>query len=166
MRTFASWWQGPCRRMSSIYRVGLLLRADHFRTGRVYGHTLLFFVAVLLVGMWTTRPRSPERKRGMVVAVGVMFHLPADRVWLAPELLLWPLAGWGFPTGAESDWSGLPGSLFYNPARPAQGGGRARLSRLAGPPHRPLRPVTSVPLVEDRDHHDLKGESARIPEHR
>lgn len=100
--------------------IGLLLQADQFRTGRVYGHTLLFSIGVLMVGMWTTRPRSRDRQRGMAVAVGVMFHLLLDWIWVTPELLLWPLSGWGFPTGIEGDWSGLPGSLLHNPARPAQ----------------------------------------------
>ena len=100
--------------------VGLVLHVEPFRSGRVYGHTLLFAVAILMVGMWITRPRSGARKRAIAVAVGVMFHLLLDWMWVTPDLLLWPLSGWALPTGIVGDWSGWPGSLLHNPARPAQ----------------------------------------------
>lgn len=100
--------------------VGMVLHAEPFRTGRGLGHTLLLSVAVMTVGMWVTRSRSKARRRAVAVAVGVMFHLLLDGMWTVPDLLLWPLPGWDFPTGAEGEWSGLPGSLLDQPIRLVQ----------------------------------------------
>ena len=98
----------------------LMFQSGQFGTGRVYGHTLLFSGVLLMVAVLITRPRSRNRRRGVAVAIGVLFHLLLDGTWVTPQLLLWPLSGWGFPTGIEGDWSGLPASLMGNPARAAQ----------------------------------------------
>ena len=100
-------------------------------TGRSYGHALVFALAVLVVGMWVTDRRTGNRRRAVAVAVGIMFHLLLDLMWLMPEVLLWPLAGGGLLEGGPGDWSGLPASLFGNPVRMAQeAGGLAYLIRL------------------------------------
>ena len=112
---------------------GLVRSPEPFVTGRFYGHSLLFAVAVLAVGMWATARGSPRRRRAVAAAVGIMFHLLLDAMWLWPEVLLWPLGGGGFLAGSPGDWSGLPDSLLASPLRLAQeAAGVLYLIRLAG----------------------------------
>ena len=111
--------------------IGLLPHSERLVTGRSYGHALVFALAVLVVGMWVTDRRTGNRRRAVAAAVGIMFHLLLDLMWLMPEVLLWPLAGGGLLEGGPGDWSGLPASLFGNPVRMAQeAGGLAYLIRL------------------------------------
>ena len=100
--------------------VGLARGSEPFVSGRFYGHSLLFAAAVLAVGMLVTDRDSTRRRRAMAAAVGIMFHLLLDAMWLRPEVLLWPLGGWDVLAGSPGDWSGLPGSLLGNPLRLAQ----------------------------------------------
>lgn len=88
--------------------------------GRGAGHTLLLSAVVMVLAMSVTRPRTRGRRRAVAVAVGVMFHLLLDGMWTAPELLLWPLAGWDLPSGFEAEWAGLPDSFLESPLRPVQ----------------------------------------------
>lgn len=95
--------------------VGLLRDPEPFLTGRFYGHSLSFAAAVLAVSMWATVRGSARRRRAVAVAVGIMFHLLLDAMWLWPEVLLWPLPDGGLPAGSPGDWS-----LRADPARLAQ----------------------------------------------
>lgn len=99
---------------------GLARRSEPFVSGRFYGHSLLFAAAVLAVGMLVTNRGSSRRGRAMAAAVGVMFHLLLDAMWLWPDVLLWPLGGGGVLAGSPGDWSGLRESLLDNPLRLVQ----------------------------------------------
>ena len=94
---------------------GLLRDTEPFVAGRLYGHSLFFAAAVLAVGMLATDRGSPYRKRAVAAAVGIMFHLLLDAMWLWPEVLLWPLPDGSLPAAAPGDWSLPP-----DPARLAQ----------------------------------------------
>lgn len=100
--------------------VGVVQAQEPGVTGRSYGHSLLVAVALLAVGMLTTERGGAGRKRAVVLAVGAMFHLLLDAMWLWPEVLLWPLVGGFSPAGAPGDWTGFPGSLTGDPARLVQ----------------------------------------------
>lgn len=100
--------------------IGRIIWADQFQTGRIYGHTLVFFVLVLTAVMLFTSRGTTPRQRGVALAVGVMFHLLLDGMWVTPETLFWPLFGWEFPTSVEDYWSGLLGRLFDDPLVLAQ----------------------------------------------
>ncbi len=95
--------------------IGRIIWADEFQTGRIYGHTLAFFVLVLTLVMVATRRGTVARKRGVALAVGVMFHLLLDGMWVLPETLFWPLFGWEFPPSVEDYWSGFLGRLIDDP---------------------------------------------------
>ena len=94
---------------------GLLRDPDPLLTGRFYGHSLFFAAAVLAVGMLATDRGRVGRKRAVVLAVGIMFHLLLDAMWLWPEVLLWPLPEGGLLEGRPGDWSMRP-----DPARLTQ----------------------------------------------
>ena len=100
--------------------LGVSLQTEPHRIGRGLGHTLLLAAAVMAAGMGVTRARSTARRRAVAVAVGVMFHLLLDGMWVAPDVLLWPLAGSNLPGGLEGEWSGLPASLRKHPIRLVQ----------------------------------------------
>jgi len=95
--------------------VGRVLWADTFQTGRIYGHTLLFFVLLLTAVMLITTRGTPQRRRWVALAVGVMFHLILDAMWMIPETLFWPFFGLDFPASIDDYWSGFFGRLLSNP---------------------------------------------------
>ena len=76
--------------------IGRVIWADYFQSGRIYAHTLVFFVLTLTVVMIATTRGSRGRRRWVAFSVGVMFHLILDGMWVVPETLLWPLFGWDF----------------------------------------------------------------------
>ncbi len=79
--------------------VGLFLLEEVFHSGRIMGHTLVFSLVLLGLGVWRYR-------RGRVgllsLGVGSLFHLALDQMWGEPAVLWWPLLGWSL-TG---DWTG------------------------------------------------------------
>lgn len=95
--------------------LGRILFADTYRTGRVYGHTMVFAVVVMTIGMIATRRATVARRRAITLSVGVFFHLLLDGMWTMPETLFWPLFGVEFPPGPEDYWSGLIGRLLDQP---------------------------------------------------
>ena len=94
--------------------IGSVLFTDHFDTGRIYAHTLLFAVAVLSVVMALTRRGTPARRRWMALPIGVFMHLLLDMP-LEAELLWWPFLGTEFPSFAEGALVDLVGYLLSSP---------------------------------------------------
>lgn len=63
---------------------------------RLWAHTLIFLAA--LAALSRLRPL-----RGVAwLALGVAVHLALDMIWFEPNVALWPLYGWSFPTGVQS----------------------------------------------------------------
>lgn len=91
---------------------GLVFGAGFFGTGRIFGHTLVFFAVLLAAVLLLTRRGKPSRKRWMALAVGVMFHLLLDGMWTLRDTLLWPFFGWEFPVGVPNDWTTFRWSLL------------------------------------------------------
>ena len=100
--------------------IGRIFWADYFNTSRLFGHTLLFFVVTLAVVMLVTSRGSRRRQQGLALAVGVMFHLILDAMWLIRETLLWPLFGWTFPPSLDDYWAGLLSRILSDPLLLAQ----------------------------------------------
>jgi inner membrane protein len=95
--------------------IGSILFHDVFGAHRLFGHTLLFPVALLVAAMLATRRGTPARKASMAVVIGVFAHLLLDAVWLSPDGFLWPLFGTTFPTMPGSEFSTLVRSMVTNP---------------------------------------------------
>ena len=82
--------------------LGTWLMADVFSNGHIFGHTLLFSLILLGVGVYLF---ARFRRTGLLsLALGGIAHLCLDQGWLRPETLLWPLFGWGFPKVGVSHW--------------------------------------------------------------
>jgi inner membrane protein len=80
--------------------VGHYFLADTFHNGRIFAHTLLFFILLLSVGLY--RFWHGGRTGFLVVALCSGFHLILDGMWRTPQTLYWPLHGWSFPRGQEA----------------------------------------------------------------
>ncbi len=63
---------------------------------RLWAHTLLFLAAILLASL------APRTRWLAWVGFGVAVHLLVDLMWLEPDVALWPLYGWGFPSDGMS----------------------------------------------------------------
>ncbi len=75
--------------------LGQIILRHSLNNGRIYSHTLLFLVALTLIGMLLYRSR---RWLWMyLLASGTLIHFLLDEMWRTPGTLLWPLLGWGFP---------------------------------------------------------------------
>ncbi len=73
----------------------ILFRGPLEDNGHVFGHTLLFTLAILLPGIYLLARAGDPRL--LAVAVGSLSHIAIDPVNHAPRTLFWPLLGLGFP---------------------------------------------------------------------
>jgi hypothetical protein len=75
--------------------LGMVIFASTITTGRMIGHTLLFSLLLLLVGVYLY-----EKKGDIIImslSTGSLFHLIEDQMWKSPKILFWPLQGLSFP---------------------------------------------------------------------
>ncbi len=75
--------------------LGIYLLGDRYSNGRIFAHSPLFFVVVLVVGFILYRLK--RRTAGFAVAFAVCTHLAFDEMWRRTSTLLWPFFGWIFP---------------------------------------------------------------------
>jgi membrane-bound metal-dependent hydrolase YbcI (DUF457 family) len=70
--------------------------------GRIYAHTLLFLLLVLIAAVFYWRING--NKSTLLVAGAVFVHDILDSMWLFPKIICWPLYGWGFNGGNPKTW--------------------------------------------------------------
>jgi hypothetical protein len=71
--------------------LGLLLLAGSIGSGRIFSHTLLFLLVLLIPGLFLlSRHRAPAL---FAVAVGVASHQVLDLMWEMPETWFYPFLG-------------------------------------------------------------------------
>lgn len=78
--------------------VGVILLGN----GRIFGHTLLFALGLLVAGglLYSQRHKAWL----LILGYGCAIHLVLDRMWQTPATLLWPLYGWTFERGDGTGW--------------------------------------------------------------
>jgi inner membrane protein len=85
--------------------------------GRIFSHTLLFFLVLLFLGLGLRLIKNKWYL--LAVSYGVLMHLILDAVWQTPQTLFWPLQGWRFPQAIDSYWmgwlEGIVSSLINEP---------------------------------------------------
>jgi inner membrane protein len=86
-----------------------------FHTHRVYGHTLLFPVVLMLAASIATRRGTTARRAMLALVIGSFVHLLLDGAWTTPEAFLWPFFGWTFPAMSGSDFPTLLHSMITDP---------------------------------------------------
>ena len=73
--------------------LGIYLLARQLGSGRIYGHTLLFGLSLVLAGSLLAR----RRRHGLLsLGLGVVTHVLTDQVLLSPRTFFWPLGGFRF----------------------------------------------------------------------
>ncbi|MCL0065450.1 metal-dependent hydrolase [Dehalococcoidia bacterium] len=82
--------------------VGIYFLGDTFSNGRIFGHSLLFFLIILLPGLY--RYLRSGRLGILVLSLCTGFHLVLDQMWLEPRTLFWPLYGLAFPRYDTTGW--------------------------------------------------------------
>ena len=72
--------------------------------GRTIGHTLVFNLVLLAIGVLILKARGHYTL--LVLALSSSGHLLLDQMWHTPQTLFWPFLGWGFPPGVPdlNDW--------------------------------------------------------------
>lgn len=93
--------------------LGMLIFAGLIANGRVYTHTLLINLILVLIGIYLLKRRGPNF---LIFGSCSCFHLVLDEMWLTPKTLFWPVFGWGFPKENLSQWwENIFQALFTNP---------------------------------------------------
>ena len=67
-----------------------------FNNGRIFAHTLLFILILLLIGL--------KYRKSLFLSFASFLHLIEDEMWKVPRTLFWPLLG-NFPPGDYSRFS-------------------------------------------------------------
>jgi inner membrane protein len=78
--------------------------------GRIFSHTLLFFIVILAVAGYLYLTRKNVWL--LYLALGVLAHLILDSMWRTPQTLFWPLQGWSFPPEKPTDLSHWVSNLY------------------------------------------------------
>ena len=94
--------------------VGQYIFRDAFNNGRIFSHTLLFFIVISTVGIFLYKKQ--RRTWLLALAAGTFTHLLLDEIWQTPVTLFWPLLGFSFPREELAGWaSDIWSALFSEP---------------------------------------------------
>ncbi len=78
---------------------------------RLFTHGLILASIVMVTVVLLTR-RGRPRKMWMPLAIGLLFHILLDAMWLDPETLWWPLLGSGFTAAGPETASSYISSVL------------------------------------------------------
>jgi inner membrane protein len=74
--------------------IGRYFFNNTFGTGQIYCHTLLFAILLFLAGFLIAF--KYKNSFMLMLAFGTFVHLILDGMWQKPNILLWPIFGFGF----------------------------------------------------------------------
>lgn len=96
--------------------IGRIFFEDEFQSSRLFGHTLLFALVLVLAIQFTLR--GGVARRWFVLPIACLIHLALDGMWGEPITLFWPLFGTKFPAvPADNYWLEVLRNLVRNPIR-------------------------------------------------
>lgn len=75
--------------------IGRIFLEEEFQNSRIFGHTFLLAILLLLIVQIFLRGESA--RRWFVLPIAVVLHLALDGMWGQPVTLFWPLLGAEFP---------------------------------------------------------------------
>ncbi len=75
--------------------IGRILLGESVANGRLFGHTLLFVLMLVMLGFFF----KDHRDAVFCLSFGAFMHLLEDKMWEMSATLLYPLYGFGFPKG-------------------------------------------------------------------
>lgn len=94
--------------------VGVFLLRNVFHNSRIFAHTLLFSLVLLIIGF--IRIKKKKKNTVLIVGFGCLIHLILDSMWNYIGILFWPLYGLKFPPRPEGNWGAETlQNLFTNP---------------------------------------------------
>jgi membrane-bound metal-dependent hydrolase YbcI (DUF457 family) len=95
--------------------IGQYLLNDIFHNGRIFAHTILFILLLVVLAAYMERK---HRFAGVsVLALGAIAHITEDQIWRSPGTALWPLLGWEFPKRDVLDYAGyIWDALLHEPS--------------------------------------------------
>ena len=71
--------------------VGEVLFKSYFENGRIFAHTFVISLLLLVAGTYTCKRRGDNRI--LLLALGVAGHLVLDRIWIEAATAYWPAMG-------------------------------------------------------------------------
>lgn len=80
--------------------IGAIFFINTYHNSRIYGHTLLFSLMILLFGVYFLKKRGTSSV--LVLGFGSLIHLILDSMWQYPETLFWPFLNLGAALHAKS----------------------------------------------------------------
>jgi len=95
--------------------IGSIFFNGAFETHRLFSHTLVFPMILLVVIVAATGRGSARRRALFAVVIGAAVHLILDAAWVDYEAFLWPCFGWGFPPVADSAFGPLLHRMVTDP---------------------------------------------------
>ena len=75
--------------------IGRILLGESVANGRLFGHTLLFVLILVMIGYFL----KDHRDAVFCLSFGAFMHLIEDRMWENSATFFYPLYGLGFPKG-------------------------------------------------------------------
>lgn len=82
--------------------IGAVLFVDTYHNSRIYGHTLLFSLLLILAGYIVYKRRGARSV--LTVGFASLVHLILDGMWQEPETILWPFLNIKDALSANKDW--------------------------------------------------------------
>ncbi|RMC96793.1 metal-dependent hydrolase [Clostridium autoethanogenum] len=82
--------------------IGAFLFRNTFHNSRIFGHTLLFSLLLLLIGIG--RIKKNKGNRVFTLGISTSIHLILDSMQLYKGILFWPFLGFKFPERPEGNW--------------------------------------------------------------
>lgn len=82
--------------------IGAGLFLSIFHNSRIFGHTLLFSLLLIVIGLYMINKRG--KNNILLLGICSFIHLILDSMWLYPNILFWPYFGWKFPVRVEGNW--------------------------------------------------------------
>jgi inner membrane protein len=95
--------------------VGQLFFRETFNNGRIFSHTLLFFIIITALGFYLYKRHRQIWL--LTLSAGTLMHLVLDGMWYAPGTLFWPFLGFTFERTDLTNWlSNILHALMSNQA--------------------------------------------------
>jgi len=82
--------------------VGQLFFRETFSNGRIFSHTLIFFIVLAAIGFFLYK--RYHQVWMLTLAAGTFMHLILDAMWTTPATLFWPFMGLEFEKEPLENW--------------------------------------------------------------
>ncbi len=87
--------------------IGMYFFRNYFHNGRIFSHTLLFFLLLAITGLLLYYCKKQVWM--LTLAAGILIHLILDGMWGVPGTFFWPVLGLQF---TSIEFEGVLGNMF------------------------------------------------------